>query len=52
MKIYCCKCHKRPYTVCPRCFCQYCPVTWQTCPRCVESQRAAEHWRTAKETRA
>lgn len=33
MKIHHCKCHKRPYTVCPQCHAEYCLSTWPTCPR-------------------
>lgn len=33
MKIHTCKSHGHPYTVCPRCGCQYCERTWPVCPR-------------------
>jgi hypothetical protein len=32
-KIYNCKCHGTPYTVCPICHHQYCPDVWVSCPR-------------------
>jgi len=33
-RVYRCKCHDRPYTVCPDCGCQYCPAYWREgCPR-------------------
>jgi hypothetical protein len=33
LRIYDCRCHDKPYTLCPLCGCQYCPQTWPTCPR-------------------
>jgi len=32
-KVYHCKCHQQRYTVCPLCDCQYCTISWPTCPR-------------------
>ena len=34
--IFKCKCHNRPYTVCPVCEHQYCTTYWANCPRCAE----------------
>jgi len=36
MKIYMCKLHGKPYTVCPTCSHQYCELYWLACPRCHE----------------
>lgn len=38
LTVYKCKCHGRNYQVC-KCGKQYCPIYWQSCPRCQEVAR-------------